>query len=293
MSLETDVSCAGAPRDLGHDLGRALGARVRARVGRRSIATRVRDAVGLTEAPVAAWLRDVRRYFPHQHEWIQGLARGAALPVPAVVRTSMAVLEAERDALLVAAELEGRVRLWRRVPASAVLRRVEPEGRFAALELGAAGLTPPWIGVNDRGVAVAVAGGASPSRGRHAHGALFARDVLERFDGLESALDWCLGRPAAPGAAVLMADASGAMTGVVLEADGRPLRAAREGVLVVGGEAGAAAALEAELAKRLATPDAFEAKLREALVGTGTHALACVDPSRRRIARDAAVCELV
>lgn len=283
MTFEADLSCAGAPRDLGRDLGLACRERIRARVGQRALGERLRDGLGLPDAAVASWLRDVRRYFPHQHEWLEGLARAVDLPLQAIARTSIAVLEAERDAMLVAADFDGAVRLWRRVPATALPRRVAPEGRFESLELGAAILTSPWIGVNDRGLALAIAGGATPGRGRAVHGALFARDCLERFDALESALDWCAGRPAAPGAALVLADAAGDFAGIALESSGRPVRRADDGVLVMGGDAEAARELGAALRKLRSDPEAFEARVHEALV-SGTHALASIDAKAGRLA---------
>jgi len=289
---DLDFSCEGAPRDLGRELGLAFRERVRARVGQRSWRERLSDGVGLPDGPVAGWLQDVRRHFPHQHEWLEGLARAVELPLQAVARTSMAVLEAERDAVLVGAELEGSLRLWRRVPATALPRRVQPEGRFVSLELGAAILTTPWIGVNDQGLALAIAGGAKPGRGRSAHGGLFARDCLERFDALDSALDWCAGRPAAPGAALVLADAAGGLAGISLEVDGRPLRYAQDGVLVLGEDPAAADALEQELRKLRGDAVAFEARVREALVGQGTDRLASVDAKARRLLRDGGVTAL-
>jgi hypothetical protein len=292
VGFEVELSCEGAPRDLGHDLGLACRERVRARVGQRSIAERVRDAAGVPEHRVAAWLRDVRRYFPHQHEWLEGLARAVELPVPAVARSMLAVLDAERDAMLVAAEQGGAVKIWRRAPATALPRRVEPEGRFVCLELAAAILTTPFIGVNDQGLAIAVAGDAATARGRNAHGALFARDCLERFDALDSALDWCAGRPAAPGAVLLLGDAAGDFAGISLDANARPVRHATDGVLVMGVDLAAAGALEEELRKLRADADAFEARVREALVAPGTDTLVSVEAEARRLSRAGEVISL-
>lgn len=292
MSLETDLRCEGAPRDLGNDVGRVHREAIRSRVGQRGLGRRIRDRFGFPERSVAAWRRDLRRYFPHQSEWLEGLARAVDLPVWAVARCSMSVLESGRAAPLVAAELEGRWRIWRGVPASARARRIEPEGRFASLELAAAVATTPWIGVNDRGLAVAIAGDARPQRGLAGHGGLFARDCLERFESLESALGWCEGRPAAPGARLLLADAAGAMAGIRLDSESRPVRYAEAGVLVLSEDLEAGNALADRLRKLRSDPAAFEAELRSSLLGSDATGLAEADPSARRLSLEGAAADL-
>lgn len=255
------VECEGAPRDLGRDQGTA------ARAALAACATaglaRWRDHLGLGDAALSRWQRDVRRYFPHQHEWLEGVARAAGLPLRSLVRAAVATLDAERDALLVGVESDEGGLLWRSAAPAALLRRVAPEGRFRSLELASPALASPWIGVNDSGLAVAVTGGRIPGRCA-AHAALLARDCLERFEGVESALAWCLGRPAAPGASLLVADASGELAGVELSATGREVRRAESGVLVLGSGA-------AELAKAIAdrgiAREALEPLLARALGG--------------------------
>jgi hypothetical protein len=97
--------------------------------------------------------------------------------------------------------------------------------------------------VNEAGLALAVSGGARPGACR-AHAALLGRDCLERFEGVESALAWCLGRPAAPGAAILFADSRGELGGVELSASARQVRRPEGGLLVLGSARAARVAKE-------------------------------------------------
>jgi len=218
------VECSGAPRDLGRDLGSALRAELRSAVGGDTLRGRL---AALLRARASARLhRDLRRYFPHQSEWLEGLALGAGVPLHALLRALAASCgpEAPRGAALGAAA-GAALRIASAAPRGALLRRVAPEGRFCSLEVALPAATSPVIGVNEAGLAVAVvAHGSLPGRFA-APVALFARDCLERFECVDPALDWCLARPAAPGGSLLFADAHGEFAGV--DANGpvrRPLR---------------------------------------------------------------------
>ncbi len=214
---------------------------MRAASARGGVIARWRDRLP-GEVEISRWQRDLRRYFPHQHEWLEGVARGAGVPDRALLRAAIAELARGHDALLIGAEGAGRegadgkggTVLWRTESPGVVLRRVRPEGRFVSIELASPLLACPWIGLNEAGLAVAVTGGSLPARCR-AHAALLARDCLERFEAVESALVWCLGRPAAPGASILLADAQGELAGVELLASGRRVRRPEGGVLALGG----------------------------------------------------------
>lgn len=227
------VECQGAPRDLGRDQGRAARDALRALAGEQGFVGRWRDHLQLGDPGTGRWLRDLRRYFPHQHEWLEGAARASGLPTRALARVAVAALDAERDALLVGIEGDEGAALWRSAARDSGLRRVHPEGRFRSIELASPALAAPWIGVNESGLAVAVTGGRRSARCT-AHAALLARDCLERFESVESSLAWCLGRPASPGANILLADDSGELAGVELLPAGREVRRAESGVLVLG-----------------------------------------------------------
>src|SRR5262249_54998797 len=140
------------------------------------------------------------------------------------------------------------------------IRRVAPEGRFRSIEVALPAATTPVIGVNEAGLAVAVAEQRSLPGRFTPPIALFARDCLERFQRVGPARDWCLARPAAPGGSLLLADAHGELAGVY--AGGPERRALRPHGWLVLGDSGleldkpehlAAGQLEPALAKVLAS----------------------------------------
>jgi len=257
--LSDPVSCEGAPRDLGRAQGVASRAVVRSEARADTSLRHWLDRLGLGDAATSRWRRDLRRYFPHQHEWQEGVARAAGVPDRALLRAAIAALEQERRAVLVGRETGAGPLLLRTPAAGSELRRVRPEGRFASIELASPLLATPWIGVNEAGLGVAVSGGHQPGPCR-AHAALLARDCLERFESVESALAWCTGRPAAPGAAILLADATGELAGIELTPTGRLLRRPENGELVLG-DAGVtlaehtAATVDVSKRELRATPD--------------------------------------
>ena len=193
------VECSGAPRDLGRDLGCALRAEVRAAVSEqgtlRGLLASLRESGATTRLH-----RDLRRYFPHQSEWLEGLALGSGVALRVLVRAlAVSCAPGAPQGVAIGAVSGTAVAVASAVPRGALWRRVAPEGRFRSLEVALPAATAPVIGVNEAGLAVAVAEQRSLP-GRFAPPlALFARDCLERFERVEPALDWCLARPAAPG----------------------------------------------------------------------------------------------
>ena len=276
------VDCAGVPRELGFAQGAAARSALQSACAGRDLLARALDRIGRLDPASARWLRDLRRHFPHQFEWIEGSARGARLPLPALVRAARASLCAPPLAL-VACESGGAPLVACAIPAHATLRCVAPEGRFRSLEWALPWLPAPWIGVNEAGLAVAASPGARADAAYAAPAALFARDCLERFESVGSALAWCLGRPAAPGAALLFADASGEVAGVELCADGRRVRRPEGGALALGADAAAVVARWKELARGASDPAALAAAL-----GAAPEDTVSADARGRRLARDSA-----
>jgi hypothetical protein len=229
------IACEGAPRDLGLDQGRAIGEGVDAELARI-----------LRERPGGGGFRtlgrDVQRHFPHLAERMAGLARGATVGYEALV---VALVRASREpgflfrparAVAAAAPDRRHALLGGRFDLSAdrcsvpVVRRSEPQGGFASLEL-----TLPWLasslgGVNAAGFAALLAPPdlpRLPGEERRAEAAcrapamLFVQQCLERFDRVDTALEWCLSRPSDGSAAILFADVTGALAGVALDGDRR------------------------------------------------------------------------
>jgi hypothetical protein len=281
----TVACCQGAPRDLGRDLGAAQRDAVRAALGGGGWLARL--GAWRVAAPHARLQRELRRHFPHQSEWLEGLSLAAGVPLRALLRAlaeSCGEPSAGRGAGAVAdsgaalaTRIDGTVLAAAPARAGAQPRRVEPEGRFRSLELALPAL--PWAqaGVNEAGLAVVALArcadaGAPPT-------ALFTRDCLERFERVDPALEWCLERPAGPGGALLLADATGDLAAV--DAQGPARRALRPTGDWLG--------LGVDLA-RLAKPEAgCEADVESALVASLAAAAPCagapviVDPAGRRL----------
>jgi len=274
------IHCEGAPRDLGRDQGSALRAEIRVALGcegtlRRLLALRRDDAS-------ARLARDLRRYFPHQSEWLEGMARAAGVPERALLRALAA--GAGPDAAPSAALAAGdAVRVVIPVPARSTVRLVRPEGRFASVELALPTAIAPLAGVNEAGLAVAtVPRGWRP--GRFAPSvALFARDCLERFENVLPALEWCLSRPAAEGGMLLLADARGERVVVDASAPRRRAVAPVDGWLA----AGLSGAPPPARVKRgdIADPDVLESALVTALAihAPRVDTAGVLDPGGRRL----------
>ncbi len=276
--MRARLALEGGPRELGSLQGRAARDSLRRVCAARGFIPDALERLGHLQRSRARWLRDLRRHFPHQAEWLEGAARGAGVPLAALVRAASDALAAPAGALGAVASA-GETLLSCAAASDAELRRVAPEGRFRSLELALPLLPAPELGVNEAGLAVAASSGTGPDPQCAAPAALLARDCLERFESVVSALAWCLGRPAAPGAALLFADASGEVAGVELETDGRRVRRLDGGVLVLGMDAARAA----RIAKRLGQRAADRRDLAEAL-GGDPGACACADPRGRRVA---------
>ena len=240
MSLLVD--CAGAPRDAGLDQGRACRAELAGRFAALSWSEALPLRLGLADAPVRKLRRDVARFFPHLHESLAGLAVGARVPEAFVAREIAAELASGPAP---AAALAGETAfLVRTLEGPRVVRRSRPEGLFASLELTRPWLPTTLLGVNERGLAVAVAETGAVGDGCAAPAALLAQDCLERFEALDAALEWCAGRPAGGRATILLGDAAGDVAGIEIAGSERRVLRPADGELAV-------AAAGAELAKSL------------------------------------------
>ncbi|HEY5658489.1 MAG TPA: hypothetical protein VIY27_11945 [Myxococcota bacterium] len=274
------VECEGTPRDLGGAQGRAC--REALRLGCRRANGEGLRLPGARRAAVRRALRDVRRHFPHQAEQLEGIARGAGLGPARIGRAMLEVLEgASRGPALASARPDAPL-VARAAPSGALLRRTRPEGRFRSIELTLAALTTALLGVNDRGLALACDAGPPQPGSCAAPAALLVRDCLERFADVEPALEWCMQRPAAPGAAILMADGLGRVAGVqIAQGERRVLRSGAGLLRVIDGSRVEALALDALGA---AAPDSSSSpQALAAALGPGTPALAWADPVGRRI----------
>lgn len=287
------VTCEGAPRDLGLDQGRACAALLASRFRRLPSWTRARLHLGVAGGRVDAVRRELRRHFPHQAESLAGLAVGARVPeawLTAQMLESLAGAAPPDRAGSAAPPLA----LGRAGPSSLlacglagsggwVVRRSRPEGLFASLEVTRPWLTSALAGVNSEGLALVVVPGpaargsvGAPGSVAGAPAALLAQDCLERFAGLEAALEWCLGRPAGGSATVLLADARGELAGVERAGGtGRVLRPTHECLAAAG-----AGSLAAEAQKSLAE---LAPRTPQALLSLLSGPAVALEPAARRL----------
>ncbi|HPG24929.1 MAG TPA: hypothetical protein PLW10_04790 [Myxococcota bacterium] len=243
----TLIECAGHPRDMGLAQGGAERAAIRRAISsldlplRRSRLPSLRPLVSGPMRGSGAG-RELFRHFAHQSERLEGLARGAGVPLDSLLELHLRVraggeaggLLSRRAALRVSPAESGAgrvpVRLERSLPRAAagepgfLLRESRPVVGFRSVEV-----TLPWLvssvaGVNEGGLAV-IAGpmlwgepgflGWPPSL-------LLVQECLQRFEDLSSAVDWCTKRPVEGEQTLVLADASGAVASVI--ASGRKRR---------------------------------------------------------------------
>ena len=268
------IECRGDPRAMGFAQGRSCCPVVRARVVHAGAVTRKRVLRALLPLTTGRVLgrgmgREVIRHYPHLSERIQGLARGADLPFEALMELFLRAVSGaaadralsaeaavavgstgERGGLVVARALSGSG-----VPGSAwILRHSRPEVGFASHEV-----TLPWLasavaGVNERGVAVAIAPDAMASEStavvdaRAPDAVLLVQECLQRFSDIQGCADWCSKRPVSGRASIVVADASGSALALEI-GDGEPRAVPREpGVWLVGGSEVLRSRLRSELA---------------------------------------------
>ncbi len=262
--MTPQIECEGAPRDLGLAQGRACRIDLERSAARRSILEKLEDLLPVGSA--SRRLRDIKRHYPHQSESMAGLSVGAGVSEIWLVRQ----LNADGDRAPMAATIQEHALLARGFQGDTLIRHSRPEGLFRSVELTRPWLTSSLIGVNERGLGVAVSCEAGTAV--EAPAVLLAQDCLERFGNTEAAVEWCLNRPAAGPASVFLLDAAGEAASVeILEAERRVSRPS-EGVLVVGGRSDAA-----ELAKVLRDARPSRACALASLVAAGHSA--AIDPA--------------
>ncbi len=285
MSELLRVRCTGAPRDLGLDQGEAAGNLIRG-ASRTSLGARLRGL--LPGGPDRRVLRDLERFFPHHAERMQGLSLGARVPARALAPGLAALLEGDGGlAAAVSSERTTEGALVARSlvvsPAGVVIRESRPDNDYRSLELAPAGSPAAWIGVNEHGLAAtatALPASAALLDGCAAPAQLLVQDVLQRFDGVDKAVEWALRRPAGGHASLLLADASGRVAAVEIEGRRRRVLGLGETALVGLGRGPAAAALEKSLVENLTLDAATLARL---LIEPGSPLVAVADPAFRRL----------
>ena len=280
----TDVLvCEGAPRDLGLDQGRWCRATLSASYRANSTLERARWRLGRHSEAARRVARDLRRYYPQQSEAIEGMSRGAGVPGAWLIDLLSRELRqgTAKGSLAFAASsdlTEGTGIVARTLPDDTIVRRCRPEGGFASIELIRPWSTAPLAGINEGGLAVATVpepAGSDPG-GCAAPSVLLAHDCLARFDSIDAAVDWCLARPGAGSATILLADASGEIAGVHAQGPDRRVFRPADGLLLhTGGHE-----RESEIGKALRQACPLIAPDLGKFLGM---ALVALDPSGRRM----------
>lgn len=280
----TDVlMCEGAPRDLGLDQGRWCRATLAASYAANPGWDRARWRLGRHSEASRLVARDLRRYFPQQSEAIEGMSRGASVPgawlIDKMARETRLVTAKGSLAFAAAPELtDGEAILSRTFPDDTIARRCRPDGGFASIELIRPWSTSPLAGINEAGLAVAtVAQPAGPdSAACAAPVTLLAHDCLARFESIDAAVDWCVARPGAGAATILLADGSGEIAGVHAHGAQRRVFRPADGLLLqTGGHE-----RETEIGKALRQASPLVAADLGRFLGVS---LVALDPSGRRM----------
>jgi hypothetical protein len=239
------IECVGHPRDLGEDQGRACRIAVREYVNRGGLATkrgRLASLAAFTSGQVRGGGagREIIRHYTHLSERIDGLARGAEVPVDSLLSLHTRTLGSPVDdpvyapgLALSATGIEGAqggtvVRsLARREHADSqwLVRRSQPEVGFASVEVTLPWLATAMAGVNTSGLCVSFVPDASADGDRAAASAppavLLVQECLQRFEDVLAAIDWCLGRPAHGQGAIVLADVNGELANVIVDGNRR------------------------------------------------------------------------
>jgi hypothetical protein len=279
------IECKGDPRAMGEAQGRELRASVRAVV--QGVGSRIKGRSPHSLRPFTSGQvlgkgmgLEIARHYPHLSERIQGLARGADLPIAALMDAF--VREAQRPrsdesfaapAAVVALRSAEAVRLTRRLGRREdrwLVRRSVPQVGFASVEVTLAWLATAVAGVNEAGVAAVLAPLAAghPCDGSPA-GALLIQECLQRFDSLEGCIEWTLKRPASGPVCIALADASGRAAMVEINGSDRNVSRPSEGVTAAGGDAASQARMVAGET--------------EAEPGSAPQLIVSVDPAERRL----------
>lgn len=247
------IECSGHPRDLGFEQGLALRSAIRERVAGAGLPLRRRRWPGLS--PFASGgvrgsgaAREMIRHFTHLAERADGLARGADVPLDSLLRLLEPAESEKAEALgLSAGNFQGTTGagLLRTLPGfPGVVRRSRPEVGFASIEVSAPWQVSALAGINEAGLAVSLvptAGELQPSaqsldspRPRLPLADFLVQECLQRFEDVEAGIGWCLNRPAAGEATILMADAAGNRCAVHFSRGGRTSERGDGGVLLAG-----------------------------------------------------------
>jgi hypothetical protein len=292
---------------MGFSQGRSCCQAVRARVAHSGIAARRRARLALsplTSGPVLGrgMGREIIRHYPHLSERIQGLARGADLSFEALMELFVRVASAGAQDRELSAEVPvvvgsagepgglvvARALIESGLPGSTwIVRRSRPEVGFASLEVALPWMASAVAGVNECGVAVAIASGEGASESTAVAGTgepaavLLVQECLQRFTDIHGCVDWCSKRPVSGRASIVVADASGSALALEIRGSERRVAPRESGVWPVGGSE----ASRSRLRDGLAAGDPLDLDALAALCASEADAgaLVTLEPGARRL----------
>ena len=251
------IECRGHPRDMGFAQGLALRTAIARQVAARDLPGQRRRGPTLTafsagEVRGAGAGREMIRHFTHLAERVDGLARGARIPVDSIFRLQVEVSALDPEALALSAigldSIPG-ASLVRSLPGRDwVIRRSRPEVGFASIEVA-----HPWhvgasAGLNELGLAASIVPGP-PSSGDDglAPVLLLVQECLQRFGNVDAGLGWCMNRPVGGEGTILLADASGDRATIRFEVGGGTLAQRGDSIHCAGGSASLLESIKAQV----------------------------------------------
>ena len=215
------IECVGHPRDLGFAQGVALRREVTRKVEEEGLSlsrSRWASLHPYVKGPVrgAGSFREMIRHYTHLAERVDGLSRGADLPVDSIYSLQGAgAANGEQAMALFGSGLDGKTgeMLIRGLPDSDwVVRKSQPEVGFASIELTQAWSVSSVAGINEASLAACMVpnrDSPEPEEGGWPPAQLLVQECLQRFQDVEAGIDWCSHRPSSGGASLLLADRSG------------------------------------------------------------------------------------
>jgi hypothetical protein len=275
--LDPFIECVGDPRAMGHCQGLAYRDEITKRIamgGGKTHRSRFPSLFALTSGKHLGQGtgRELIRHYTHLAERMAGIATNADVPFDSVMelfnnatRGAGPGEELVAPAIAVGAarceQANGSPVVLRTLSGSDlessawIVRKSRPEVGFASAEI-----TLPWLatavaGVNEAGVAVAIAprsasygggvnaGAVNPRNAPHA--VLLVQECLQRFEDLDGCIDWCRKRNRSGNISLVIADAAGQLA--QLEVEGTECRIAEsvDGFAVDGASAQTDARLRA------------------------------------------------
>lgn len=304
--MDSFIECVGDPRAMGHCQGLAYRAAIRACTAAAGVRSRRGRLPSLRALTSGTGLgrgtgREVIRHYTHLAERMAGIARNADVPFSSLMELfCKSTCGAGPDEELVASAVAIGARrvedvgvgplVLRTLAGSSfedspwILRKSRPEVGFASAEI-----TLPWLatavaGINEAGVAIAMAprstsygGGVSA---RHApHAVLLVQECLQRFEDLAGCLDWCRKRPRSGNVSLIIADAGAQLAQIEVEGPECRIVEVDSGVALDG----ASADIDRQLRSHFRDRQRFDLDAMPGIGDSAGELAVWLEPARRKL----------